>query len=146
MVGGDDGSSNLHSVEYYNPTADTWTLIKTTMETARSYAGVAVIDRPKFFIQVNYKIYKILIQLLFFKLNSSNNGDCLKRMKHNSRSPIDHHRPIQRINKRIKVWQLHYQTHTQTCFFLQHTKNTISLVLVIFQQIHHYCLSKFEFL
>ena len=111
MVGGDDGSSNLHSVEYYNPTADTWTLIKTTMETARSYAGVAVIDRPKFFIQVNYKIYKILIQLLFFKLNSSNNGDCLKRMKHNSRSPIDHHRPIQRINKRIKVWQLHYQKH-----------------------------------
>lgn len=65
VVGGDDGSSNLHSVEYYNPATDTWTLIKTTMETARryifdlienlikslfSYAGVAVIDRPKFFL------------------------------------------------------------------------------------------------
>ena len=35
VVGGDDGSSNLHSVEYYNPATDTWTLIKTTMETAR---------------------------------------------------------------------------------------------------------------
>ena len=67
VVGGDDGSSNLHSVEYYNPSTDTWSLIVTTMETARryffitvmlyffyyftfSYAGVAVIDRPKFFL------------------------------------------------------------------------------------------------
>ena len=32
VVGGDDGSSNLHSVEFYNPASDTWTLIKTTMK------------------------------------------------------------------------------------------------------------------
>jgi len=50
VVGGDDGSSNLHSVEYYNPSSDTWSLISTTMEIGRSYAGVAVIDRPKFFL------------------------------------------------------------------------------------------------
>jgi len=50
VVGGDDGSSNLQSVEYYNPSSDTWSLISTTMEIGRSYAGVAVIDRPKFFL------------------------------------------------------------------------------------------------
>ena len=35
VVGGDDGSSNLHSVEYYNPSSDTWSLISTTMEIGR---------------------------------------------------------------------------------------------------------------
>lgn len=47
VVGGDDGSSNLNSVEYYNPQTDSWIALSTTMEVARSYAGVAVIDRPK---------------------------------------------------------------------------------------------------
>ena len=43
VVGGDDGSCNLVSVEYYNPRNDTWTLLPTTMSTGRSYAGVAVV-------------------------------------------------------------------------------------------------------
>ena len=45
VVGGDDGSCNLVSVEYYNPRTDSWTLLPTTMSTGRSYAGVAVIDK-----------------------------------------------------------------------------------------------------
>uniref|UniRef100_H2Y7B3 BTB domain-containing protein n=1 Tax=Ciona savignyi TaxID=51511 RepID=H2Y7B3_CIOSA len=40
VVGGDDGSCNLVSVEYYNPRTDAWTLLPTTMSTGRSYAGV----------------------------------------------------------------------------------------------------------
>ena len=35
VVGGDDGSSNLNSVEYYNPQTDTWITLQTTMEVAR---------------------------------------------------------------------------------------------------------------
>ncbi|XP_032805634.1 kelch-like protein 2 isoform X1 [Petromyzon marinus] len=46
VVGGDDGSSNLSSVEFYNPSADSWTLLPVSMSTGRSYAGVAVIDKP----------------------------------------------------------------------------------------------------
>jgi len=55
VVGGDDGSSNLNSVEYYNPQTDTWITLQTTMEVARSYAGVAVIDRPKCLSQLGAK-------------------------------------------------------------------------------------------
>jgi len=39
VVGGDDGSCNLASVEYYNPITDKWTLLPTSMSTGRSYAG-----------------------------------------------------------------------------------------------------------
>lgn len=39
VVGGDDGSCNLASVEYYNPATDKWTLLPTNMSTGRSYAG-----------------------------------------------------------------------------------------------------------
>lgn len=39
VVGGDDGSCNLASVEYYNPSTDKWTLLPTSMSTGRSYAG-----------------------------------------------------------------------------------------------------------
>lgn len=39
VVGGDDGSCNLASVEYYNPITDKWTLLPTNMSTGRSYAG-----------------------------------------------------------------------------------------------------------
>lgn len=39
VVGGDDGSCNLASVEYYNPVTDKWTLLPTNMSTGRSYAG-----------------------------------------------------------------------------------------------------------
>ena len=46
VIGGDDGSSNLGSVEYYNPKLDTWTMLPSAMTTGRSYAGVAVIDKP----------------------------------------------------------------------------------------------------
>ncbi|XP_067899703.1 kelch-like protein 3 isoform X3 [Heterodontus francisci] len=46
VVGGDDGSSNLSSVEFYNSITDKWTLLPTNMSTGRSYAGVAVIDKP----------------------------------------------------------------------------------------------------
>ncbi len=39
MIGGDDGSCNLASVEFYNPNTDKWTLLPTCMSTGRSYAG-----------------------------------------------------------------------------------------------------------
>lgn len=39
VVGGDDGSCNLASVEFYNPITDKWTLLPTCMSTGRSYAG-----------------------------------------------------------------------------------------------------------
>lgn len=46
VVGGDDGSSNLASVEVYNPASDTWSMLPTCMGIGRSYAGVAIIDKP----------------------------------------------------------------------------------------------------
>ncbi|EHB03274.1 Kelch-like protein 3 [Heterocephalus glaber] len=46
VVGGDDGSCNLASVEYYNPVTDKWTLLPTNMSTGRSYAGQCVQPRP----------------------------------------------------------------------------------------------------
>ncbi|XP_023814726.2 kelch-like protein 3 [Oryzias latipes] len=46
VIGGDDGSCNLSSVEFYNPATDKWSLIPTNMSNGRSYAGVAVIDKP----------------------------------------------------------------------------------------------------
>lgn len=39
VIGGDDGSCNLSSVEFYNPAADKWSLIPTNMSNGRSYAG-----------------------------------------------------------------------------------------------------------
>ena len=46
VVGGDDGSSNLGSVEVYDPASNKWTLLQSSMMTGRSYAGVTVIERP----------------------------------------------------------------------------------------------------
>lgn len=46
VVGGDDGSCNLASVEYYNPVADKWTLLPTNMSTGRSYAGQCAVPPP----------------------------------------------------------------------------------------------------
>lgn len=46
VVGGDDGSSNLGSVEVYDPASNKWTLLMSSMMTGRSYAGVTVIERP----------------------------------------------------------------------------------------------------
>ena len=45
MVGGDDGVSNLGSVEIYDPKSDVWTLLDNGMMTGRSYSGVCVIDK-----------------------------------------------------------------------------------------------------
>ena len=49
VVGGDDGTSNLPSVEMYNPKTDTWTLLKAAMAIGRSYTGVCVIEKPESF-------------------------------------------------------------------------------------------------
>lgn len=46
VVGGDDGVSSLASVEVYSPRTDTWTTLPTCMGIGRSYAGVAIIDKP----------------------------------------------------------------------------------------------------
>lgn len=46
VVGGDDGSCNLASVEYYNPATDKWTLLPTNMSTGRSYAGQCAPPTP----------------------------------------------------------------------------------------------------
>lgn len=39
VIGGDDGSCNLSSVEYYNPATDKWSLLPMNMSNGRSYAG-----------------------------------------------------------------------------------------------------------
>lgn len=46
-VGGDDGSSNLVSVEIFNPKTDSWSMMPSCMSIGRSYAGVAVITNNK---------------------------------------------------------------------------------------------------
>ncbi|KAG8183297.1 hypothetical protein JTE90_025997 [Oedothorax gibbosus] len=46
VVGGDDGSSNLSSVEVYCPRTDSWSMLPSFMTIGRSYAGVAVVDKP----------------------------------------------------------------------------------------------------
>ena len=46
VVGGDDGTTNLSSVEIYNPSTNTWAMLPSCMGIGRSYAGVAVINRP----------------------------------------------------------------------------------------------------
>ena len=48
VIGGDDGTSNLASVEMYNPKADNWTVLAANMTIGRSYTGVCVIDKPSF--------------------------------------------------------------------------------------------------
>ena len=47
VVGGDDGSSNLNSVEYYNPQTDTWIALPTTMEVARRYVNNILFNMGK---------------------------------------------------------------------------------------------------
>ena len=46
VVGGDDGTANLNSAEVYNSSSNTWTVLPSCMGIGRSYAGVAVINRP----------------------------------------------------------------------------------------------------
>lgn len=52
VVGGDDGSCNLASVEYYNPTTDKWTVVSSCMSTGRSYAG----NKCPIFLQSSYSL------------------------------------------------------------------------------------------
>jgi hypothetical protein len=51
VVGGDDGTCNLSSVEVYDPKTDTWKLLSSSLVMGRSYAGVAVIDKPNSYQQ-----------------------------------------------------------------------------------------------
>ncbi|VDD82369.1 unnamed protein product [Mesocestoides corti] len=44
VVGGDDGTANLDSVETYDSHLNIWTLLSGRLNTARCYAGVALID------------------------------------------------------------------------------------------------------
>lgn len=46
VVGGDDGNSNLGSVEVYHPESDSWRILPASMTIGRSYAGIAMIDKP----------------------------------------------------------------------------------------------------
>lgn len=46
VIGGDDGTSNLASVEVYHPESDSWRILPASMTIGRSYAGVAIIDKP----------------------------------------------------------------------------------------------------
>jgi len=38
VVGGDDGTTNLNTVEFYNPQTDTWQWLESTMEVERRSA------------------------------------------------------------------------------------------------------------
>lgn len=46
VIGGDDGNSNLASVEVYHPDSDQWRSLPASMTIGRSYAGVAIVDKP----------------------------------------------------------------------------------------------------
>lgn len=46
VIGGDDGISNLTSIEVFDPTNDSWKFAEGGLTQGRSYAGVAVIDKP----------------------------------------------------------------------------------------------------
>lgn len=46
VIGGDDGNSNLASVEVYHPETDTWRTLPASMTIGRSYAGVSIVDKP----------------------------------------------------------------------------------------------------
>ncbi|KAL4714324.1 hypothetical protein ACJJTC_009676 [Scirpophaga incertulas] len=46
VVGGDDGTTNLDTVEVFDPATETWSILPERMSVGRSYAGVAVLDWP----------------------------------------------------------------------------------------------------
>lgn len=46
VVGGDDGNANLNSVEVFNPLTNSWSMLLDGMAIGRSYAGIAIINRP----------------------------------------------------------------------------------------------------
>lgn len=45
IIGGEDGESNLSSMEKYDPSTDSWILLPQELHTGRSYASVAIIER-----------------------------------------------------------------------------------------------------
>ena len=47
VLGGDDGTASLNSVECYDPRIDKWTLLPKAMIVGRSYAGVCVVDKMR---------------------------------------------------------------------------------------------------
>lgn len=44
VVGGDDGSASLGTVETYDPNLNVWTVLSGRLNIARCYCGVALID------------------------------------------------------------------------------------------------------
>jgi len=46
VIGGDDGTTNLASVEIYHPESDSWKLLPVSMNIGRSYAICTIIDKP----------------------------------------------------------------------------------------------------
>ena len=46
VVGGDDGSCNLSSVEMFDPAANAWYMLSGSLQIGRSYAAITAIERP----------------------------------------------------------------------------------------------------
>lgn len=46
VVGGDDGVSNLATIEVYDPIFKSWKVASSGLSLGRSYAGIAVMDKP----------------------------------------------------------------------------------------------------
>lgn len=49
VIGGNDGASNLASVEIYDPDTNSWSMLSTSMNIVRNYPAVVVIDKPPHF-------------------------------------------------------------------------------------------------
>ena len=47
VVGGDDGSCNLNSVEMFDPHANAWYMLSGSLQVGRSYAAITAIERPQ---------------------------------------------------------------------------------------------------
>ena len=56
VIGGDDGSSNLGSVEFYNPKLDTWTMLPNAMMTGRWVDITESILKPYSILQLKFLI------------------------------------------------------------------------------------------
>lgn len=51
VVGGDDGVTNLSTIEVYDPLNDQWKFQEGGLTQGRSYAGVAVIEKSSDLLQ-----------------------------------------------------------------------------------------------
>ncbi|VDQ15244.1 unnamed protein product [Trichobilharzia regenti] len=45
VIGGEDGETDLTSIEKYDPATNTWALLPTNLRIGRSYAGVIIMER-----------------------------------------------------------------------------------------------------